>query len=308
MARKGGCIIYFVDADGTIMVLTGKESNYVSDLTAAPAGAEIPKGWTFAQLISYKQEVSGGGIDETVAKQKFSERALDLEKMLKIGEIRHDTPEEISSGRFRVNYRHLLDDCRKGVFKGGCEGSETPLRAAIRELREELGMDIPGSDLRELPGGNCVNCQMFTCDIGARQRRNFEKVVETRHERRYGELFEVSFKPLSAIMEDIESYNAISACALRRFNTIMNPSSSSKASASSSSSRKSPPRSPGSSSRKSPPGSSRKSPPGSSRKSPPGSSRKSPPRGTKKGGNKSKRNRSHERAYDRRRNKSYKRY
>lgn len=288
MARKGGCIIYFVDADGTIMVLTGKESNYVSDLTAAPAGAEIPKDWTFAQLISYKQEVSGGGITESVAKNKFSERALDLEKMLKIGEIRHDTPEEISSGRFRVHYRHLLEDCRKGIFKGGCEGSETPLRAATRELSEELGMDIPGSDLRELPGGNCLNCQMFTCDIGARQRGNFEKVVEDRHKRRYGELFEVSFKPLSAIMADIESYNAISACALRRFNTIMNPSSSSKASASSSSSRK--------------------SPPGSSRKSPPGSSRKSPPRGTKKGGNKSKRNHSHERAYARRRNKSYKQY
>jgi hypothetical protein len=242
-------------------------------------------------LISYKQEVSGGGITESVAKNKFSERALDLEKMLKIGEIRHDTPEEISSGRFRVHYRYLLDDCRKGVFKGGCEGSETPLRAAVRELSEELGMDIPGSDLRELPGGNCVNCQMFTCDIGARQRRNFEKVVEDRHKRRYGELFEVSFKPLTSIMEDIESYNAISACALRRFNTIMNPSSSSKASASSSS-RKSPPRSPGS----------------SSKKSPPGSSRKSPPRGTKKGGKQSKRNRSHGHARARRRNKSYKRY
>ena len=278
MARKGGCIIYFVHDDGTIMVLTGEESNYVSDLTAAPAGAEIPKGWTFAQLISYKEEISGGGITESVAKDKFTQRALDLEKMLKIGknkEIRYDTPEEISSGRFRVHYRYLLDDCRKGVFKGGCEGSETPLQASIRELREELGMDIPGSDLRELPGGNCLNCQMFTCDIGARQRRNFEKVVEDRHARRYGELFEVSFKPLSAIMADIGSYNAISACALRRFNTIMNPSSSSKASASSSSSRKSPPRSPGSS---------------------------------KKGGNKSKRNRSRERAYARRRNKSYKQY
>jgi hypothetical protein len=288
-ATKGGCIIYFVDADGTIMVLTGKESNYVSDLTAAPAGAEMPKDWTFARLISYKEEVSGGGITETIAKQKFSERAHDLEKILKIGEIRHDTPEQLSSGGFHVHYRHLLEDSKKGIFKGGCEGSETPLRAAIRELREELGMDIPGSDLRELPGGNCVNCQMFTCDIGARQRIKFEEVIEARHARRYGELFEVSFKPLSAIMEDIESYNAISSCALRRFNTIMNPPSASKASASSS--RRSPPRSPG-----------------SSRKSPPGSSRKSPPRGTKKGGKQSKRNRSHERAYDRRHNKSYKQY
>lgn len=288
MARKGGCIIYFVQDDGTIMVLTGEESNYVSDLTEAPAGAEIPKGWTFAQLISYKEEISGGGITESVAKDKFTQRALDLEKMLKIGknkEIRYDTPEEISSGRFRVHYRYLLDDCRKGVFKGGCEGSETPLRAATRELSEELGMDIPGSDLRELPGGNCLNCQMFTCNIGARQRRNFEKVVEDRHKRRYGELFEVSFKPLTSIMEDIESYNAISACALRRFNTIMNPPSSSKASASSSS-------------RKSPPGS-----PGSSRKSPPGSSRSS-----KKGGKQSKRNRSRAHAYGRHRNKSYKQY
>jgi hypothetical protein len=113
---------------------------------------------------------------------------------------------------------------------------------------------------------------MFTCDIGARQRRNFEKVVEDRHKRRYGELFEVSFKPLSAIMADIDNYNSVSACALRRFNSIMNPPSASKASASSS--RRSPPRSPRS----------------------------------KKGGNKSKRNRSHERAYDRRHNKSYKQY
>jgi hypothetical protein len=285
MATKGGCIIYFVDADGTVMVLTGKESNYVSDLKAAPATAEIPKDWTFKQLISYKEEVSGSRIDETVAKQKFSERALDLEKMLKIGEIRHDTPEEISSGRFKVHYRHLIDDCRKGVFKGGCEGKETPLQAAIRELREELGMNIPKSDLHELPGGDCLNCQMFTCDIGEK-KRNFEEVIESRHARRYGELFEVSFKPLSAIMADIGSYNAISACALRRFNAMMNPPSASKSAAasSSSSSTKSPPRSPGSSSKKSPTGSS------------------------KKGGNKSKRNRFRERAYGRRRNKSYKQY
>ncbi len=285
MATKGGCIIYFVDADGTVMVLTGKESNYVSDLKAAPATAEIPKDWTFKQLISYKEEVSGSRIDETVAKQKFSERALDLEKMLKIGEIRHDTPEEISSGRFKVHYRHLIDDCRKGVFKGGCEGKETPLQAAIRELREELGMNIPKSDLHELPGGDCLNCQMFTCDIGEK-KRNFEEVIESRHARRYGELFEVSFKPLSAIMADIGSYNAISACALRRFNAMMNPPSASKSAAasSSSSSTKSPPRSPGSSSKKSPTGSS------------------------KKGGNKSKRNRSHAHVYARRRNKSYKQY
>jgi hypothetical protein len=285
MATKGGCIIYFVDADGTVMVLTGKESNYVSDLKAAPATAEIPKDWTFKQLISYKEEVSGSRIDETVAKQKFSERALDLEKMLKIGEIRHDTPEEISSGRFKVHYRHLIDDCRKGVFKGGCEGKETPLQAAIRELREELGMNIPKSDLHELPGGDCLNCQMFTCDIGEK-KRNFEEVIESRHARRYGELFEVSFKPLSAIMADIGSYNAISACALRRFNAMMNPPSASKSTAasSSSSSTKSPPRSPGSSSKKSPTGSS------------------------KKGGNKSKRNRSHAHVYARRRNKSYKQY
>lgn len=271
MATKGGCIIYFIDADGTIMVLTGKESNYVSDLTAAPAGAELPKDWTFKQLIGYKEEVSGGGITETVAKRKFSERALDLEKMLKIGEIRHDTPEAIACGGFKIHYRHLLEDCRKGIFKGGCEGHETSLQAAIREVREELGMDIKESHFRELPGGNCLSCQMFTCDVGAGERRNFEKVIEDRHKRRYGELFEVSFKPLTSIMADIESYNAISACALRRFNTIMNPPSSSKAS----SSRKSPPRSPGSS---------------------------------KKGGNKSKRNRSHAHAYARRRNKSYKQY
>ena len=181
----------------------------------------------------------------------------------------------------------MLPNSKEGIFKGGCEGSETPLKAAVREVREELGMDIPGSDLSELPGGNCLNCQMFTCDIGARQRETFEKVIEKRHTRRYGELFKISFKPLSAIMADIDNpkidnYNAISTCALKRFNAIMNPPSASKAAASSSSIQ-SQPRSPGSSSKKSPPGS-------------------------KKGGKKSKRNRSRARAYARRRNKSYKRY
>ena len=274
-ATKGGCIIYFVDEDGIIMILTGKESNYVSDLKAAPAGAIIPDKtpgvkWTFKDFLSDK-EVSEDGIDELKAKQEFSKRAQKLEEILKIGEIRHDTPKEISPGRFRVHYRRLVDDCKYGIFKGGCEGSETPLKATIREVREELGMNIRESKLRELPGGNCLSCQMFEYNIEARESKDFEKVVEARHVRRYGELFEISFKPLSTIMADIDNYNAISACALRRFNTIKNPPSSSKVSASS-----------------------------SSIKSPTGSS--------KKGGNKSKRNRSYARAYARRRNKSYKRY
>lgn len=277
-ATKGGCIIYFVDADGIIMVLTGKESNYVSDLKAAPAGAEIPKGLTFKDFLS-DREVSGVGIDEVKAKQEFSKRAHELERILKIGEIRHDTPKEISSGRFTVKYRRLLPNCKQGIFKGGCEGSETPLKATVREVREELGMNIRESKLSELPGGNCSSCQMFTYNIEARESEDFKKVVEARHVRRYGELFQISFKPLSDIMEDIGSYNSISSCALIRFNTIMNPPSASKAAAAST----------------------------SSRKSPTGSSRKSPP-GSKKGGKQSKRNRSHGHAHARRRNKSYKQY
>jgi hypothetical protein len=287
-ATKGGCIIYFVDANGIIMVLTGMESKYVSDLKAAPAGAEIPEGLTFKDFLS-DSEVSEAGIDELKAKQEFSKRAHELERILKIGEIRHDTPKEISSGRFTVKYRCLLPNCKQGIFKGGCEGSETPLKATVREVREELGMNIRESKLSELPGGNCSSCQMFTYNIKASESEDFEKVVQARHVRRYGELFQISFKPLSDIMRDIGSYNSISSCALTRFNAMMNPPSSSKAAASSSSSRKSPPRSPGSS---------KKSPPRS-----PGSSR-----GTKKGGKKSKRNRYRERAYARRRNKSYKQY
>jgi hypothetical protein len=286
-ATKGGCIIYFVDANGIIMVLTGMESKYVSDLKAAPAGAEIPEGLTFKDFLS-DSEVSEAGIDELKAKQEFSKRAHELERILKIGEIRHDTPKEISSGRFTVKYRCLLPNCKQGIFKGGCEGSETPLKATVREVREELGMNIRESKLSELPGGNCSSCQMFTYNIKASESEDFEKVVQARHVRRYGELFQISFKPLSDIMRDIGSYNSISSCALTRFNTIMNTPSASKAA--SSSSRKSPPRSPGS----------------SSKKSPPGSSKKSPPRGTKKGG--TKRNRYRERAYARRHNKSYKQY
>jgi hypothetical protein len=276
-ATKGGCIIYFVDANGIIMVLTGMESKYVSDLEAAPAGAEIPEGLTFTKFLS-DSEVSESGIDELKAKQEFSKRAHKLEGILKIGEIRHDTPKEISSGRFTVKYRCLLPNCKQGIFKGGCEGSEPPLKATVREVREELGMNIRESKLSELPGGNCSSCQMFTYNIKASESEDFEKVVQARHVRRYGELFQISFKPLSDIMRDIGSYNSISSCALKRFNAMMNPPSSSKAAASSSSSTKSPPRSPGSS------------------------------RGSKKGGNKSKRNRSHGHARARRRNKSYKRY
>ena len=32
MARKAGCIIYHVDDDGTIYLLVGEESNWVSDM------------------------------------------------------------------------------------------------------------------------------------------------------------------------------------------------------------------------------------------------------------------------------------
>jgi hypothetical protein len=282
MAIKGGCLIYFIDADGEIMILTGKESNYLSDLRTAPTTARLPEGWSLKKLVDYKQEISG--ISETMAKQKFSERAIDLEKRLDLGEIRHDTPEEKPGGVLKVNYRYLLPTCKKGIFKGNCEDGETPLMAAIREVREELGMRIKESKLVELPGDICINCKMFTCEIGSGARGDFEKVISDRHERRYGELFEVAFEPLRDVMGRLREYNSVSSCAIKNFNKEMRDSLSASV--------------------KIPSQPITTLPSSSMKQSTPKSPPKSPPSSAKKGG--TKRNMSRGRA--RRHNKSYKRY
>ena len=244
--KGSSIIVWFFDKEPILLV--GKESVYVSDLID-----KDPKFKSyFGDLIREKEHFTGK--DLTAAKMHFSEEATKLETKYGVGayilekklgispKIHFDTPEETSDG-FRVNYRYLPTDFKRGIIKGGKKPRETPLETIVRETAEELGMKIPKNDLIDI--GSCLDYNVFSLDITKENYKVFTSRIAKRYGARSGEIFDLKFMPLSEVEKQMGQYNARSSCAIALFkeslHTVNSVATASAASAASATSAKTSP-------------------------------------------------------------------
>ena len=154
---------------------------------------------------------------------------------MQLGRIQFDTPIEISSTKYKVNYRFLDSSSKRGIIKGGIDAakSESTIDAIVREVAEEIGVKIPKEELHDL--GVCDKYQVYCLDIKEDNYQFFHDRIKERMASRSGEVFHLSFKPLvSMVLPNLSEYNYRSRCAIDvfyKFHTELSPSLPEKATA-----------------------------------------------------------------------------
>jgi hypothetical protein len=223
MSKGAGIVLWFYDeVSKQPILLVGKESVYVSDLIKDYVEFRNK----FGPLVITKQEFDTSALPSSMteeeklkeSKKVFSRRALELESILGIGMLKFDTPEKTVKG-YKVNFRYLPRSFKRGVIKGGREGIETPLQTILREVSEEIGINIPEGEQRKMINlGDCEKYTMFSLDIGSIKARDaFLGRIQERLNAKSGEVYEFSFKSLSQIVPLLEEFNTKSKCAIYQF-------------------------------------------------------------------------------------------
>ena len=203
MSITGASIIiwFYDDTIKQPILLTGKESKYMSDLPE------------YRDLLREKEFFSG--TDLVQAKKYFSKNAKDLEEFLRNKiKIKFDTPIFVGEG-YQVHFRYLEKACKRGVIKGGMEVDETGEQAILRETQEELGINIPKDQLIKL--GICDGYQVYALDIKKKQYEFFTTRIKERDTAKSGEVFDLSFKPISMVEGQLSEYNYKSKCSISLF-------------------------------------------------------------------------------------------
>jgi 8-oxo-dGTP pyrophosphatase MutT (NUDIX family) len=196
------------------VLLTGKESKYLTDLCVEGSAFEEKFGDLIRGYESFNP-VEHPGIN---AKIYFSKNALKLEGILGLDTIQFDTPTPIkNSDVYKVKYRFLPKDHKRGIIKGGKEGSETPLETILREVREELGINLIEAKIVDI--GECAKYKVFSIDITSDKANYFLQRIDERRTAKSGEVFDLKFKPLSEIntLQRGGQFNAKSDCAINLF-------------------------------------------------------------------------------------------
>ena len=234
MNRSGAAaIIWFEDeTTGEKKVLVGKESKYVSDIFANTNNftdgdrelLNVMENLTVDD-INYVKQVCGEQADEL-------ETIIQDKNILEDTRIQYDTPEKIiiktdegdKPGGYKINYRYLPNKFKKGIIKGGYadidgkndDGSNNTLKTIMREIREEVGMNIKPSEISST-GINCSGYDVYSIQIPHMHIKTFEDAINSRKQRRIGEVYDLEFVLLSIIQPDLKNYNEKSRCAISRF-------------------------------------------------------------------------------------------
>jgi hypothetical protein len=210
------------------MLLVGKESVYVKDL----CDENYDFNERFGGLISEKEVFNTEHLSHLSesdklkeAKLNFSRQALELEKILGLGPIKFDTLEEAKTeDGYTVNFRYLPRSFKRGIIKGSKEGSETPMQTILREVGEEVGINIPEAEQRKIIDlGICSRYKTFSLDITKKARDVFLRRIQERFAARSGEIYEFSFKTLPEIDSLLHMFNEKSKCAIELFKTQILP-------------------------------------------------------------------------------------
>ena len=189
-----------------VHVLIGKESNFLDEVKAG-----TPREETFI-----------GTPD--AANAHFSARAKALSSMHGITVHYSQLVPNAEKTGFTTVYRALKGTAKYGVPKGHREGAENALKTAARELNEETGVTLLRTHELKRPHLVEENYVMFHCQIHPSEKAVFEAAIASCYARNYGEMFDLSFLELSAVIYLIETdsslFNKKSRQALEYLNSL----------------------------------------------------------------------------------------
>jgi len=223
--KKGSVVIIWDKNDkGEIGVLVGKESVYLTDIVLEGDLIEDLQRYYLTEMDVVC--IEGEPIVTTV-KKHFMKVAFNLSAKYNM-EIRYDVPELVDGVEgeggvtpyYHVNFRclPLFENIRKGVIKGGRELDDAnELETALREIREELGLDIKPKYIHSLGEGR--HYDLFSLplhEIG--DRRVVSAIMDRIAQRKKGhsgEVFDLKFVNFTHI-PDLSPYNVTSREIIQR--------------------------------------------------------------------------------------------
>ena len=172
-ALKGAGCLLWIEHNGQILILTGKESRYLSDIPTEVLYT-LPE---IAQHLSLPEKLRN-------VKQMYGVITERIEG--EIGQrIQFDTPDNIGIDQYHCNFRILLEGAKRGICKGGVKSTDaTSKDTAQRELAEETGMNISRTSMA--PVGLFLGYEMFQVDLGtilATPQASYNEVLERIHSR-----------------------------------------------------------------------------------------------------------------------------
>jgi len=224
--KGAGCLLW-IEHNGRILILTGKESVYLND--------------THKQLVYKKNTVSVERLQHYVipeiahhlslpekltnVKQMYGSITERLESENRLGHrIQFDTPEIRGDNQYHCHFRILVEGAKRGICKGRIEATDASTRdTAQREMKEETGMIISRTGM--VPLGVFLGYEMFQSNLGTilgTPQESYNEVlrcIQAREFKKYGELFEVSLTPLDDVIGWVcnGEYNAVSRESLCAF-------------------------------------------------------------------------------------------
>jgi len=214
MSDGASIVIYYTDYFGEISILVGKESNYLKEQTM------INNIRVNQKEIESFEKVEG---DIPSAKRKFQKTAEDLSK--KYGtEIRYDEVIQTGNNKCTTTFRCVIPGSYLGIVKGGKKPNETDSKDTIhREIQEEIGLIISKKLIKNiLPLPHCVKgngrkYDTFMYQVDLSGKTSFDTKILDRKMKHSGEMFDLEFKSLDDIKNNLANYNFYSKCALENF-------------------------------------------------------------------------------------------
>ncbi len=172
-----GVIITFVARDGNRYVLTGKESEYLTD-----SKTEV----TLEGRKRNVEELERGTRADFMSRAERIDRAIGKR-------VQFSQPENGTT-----KYRVLPDRPKYGIPKGRREGDEELTKTAKRELGEEVGIEMDITDEHQV--ANIGGYTIFRRDIDEANANGILNRIKERMDQRYGELFDLRFRRVEDIM------------------------------------------------------------------------------------------------------------
>lgn len=137
--------------------------------------------------------------------------ANNLETLKKFGgKIRIDTPIHRGDDVYTVNYRFLPETPFSGIIKGGMNAGETARGTILREFREEVGIDLPHTEIVTEVGkepkiidlletiGVIKNYKYYTLRVSTKFD-TIDNAIRAKNSSYIGELYNLRFVPLKTI-------------------------------------------------------------------------------------------------------------